>query len=294
MESLKIENLSKKYGNEHALDNLSFELNKGEIVGLLGQNGAGKSTLMKIITGVISKDSGKVYIMGKDIDSDHKEAKKLIAYLPENNPLYKDMYIREYLDYVSSFYNIENKVQRIEDIIDITGLKPVSTKKISQLSKGYKQRVGIAQAIIHDPEILILDEPISGLDPIQLIEIRELLTEIGKNKTILISSHILQEIEAVCNRIVIINNGKLIEDKTIDQLHKQTIKVEFKNSFDKVNFNSLANIDSIVEQSDRSFILYANEDIREDIFNLAVKLNNPILEINKEVFKLEDHFKNIA
>lgn len=205
--SVEIKNISKFYGSQKALDDVSFKVNMGEMLGFLGPNGAGKSTLMKIITGFIKASSGTVLVNGKNVDVDSIELKREIGYLPENNPLYADLYIAEYLEIVAGFYKLNDRQKRVREMIGLTGLEREKHKKIGALSKGYRQRVGLAQAMIHDPSVLILDEPTSGLDPNQLVQIRALISEIGREKTVILSSHILQEIEAICKRIVIINQG---------------------------------------------------------------------------------------
>jgi ABC-2 type transport system ATP-binding protein len=224
--SIKINNVTKIYGKQKALDNVSFQVNSGEIVGFLGPNGAGKSTLMKIITSFIPPTEGDVYVNGLNVLEHQKEVKKLIGYLPEQNPLYNEMYIVEFLNFVAGLYNIKNRVERIDKIIQLTGLEPEIEKKIGALSKGFKQRVGLAQAIIHDPKILILDEPTSGLDPNQIIEIRNLIKELGKEKTVLLSTHIMQEVDAICDKIIIISNGKIIADDTTENIHKNFNKIQ--------------------------------------------------------------------
>lgn len=210
--SLHIEHISKRYGRKLALDNVSLRLETGEIVGFLGPNGAGKSTLMKICTGCIAPDSGMVSVCGIPMDEENLAAKRLIGYLPEHNPLYLDMYVREYLMYVSGFYSIRNRKQRIDELIERVGLASECGKRIGQLSKGYRQRVGLAQALAHDPQVLILDEPTTGLDPNQLLEIRALIADIGKEKTVLFSTHIMQEAQALCRRVVVVNHGRIVAD----------------------------------------------------------------------------------
>lgn len=223
--SLEIKNISKKYGNQEALSNISFSLNKGDIVGFLGPNGAGKTTLMKIITSTLKQDSGEVIVFGKSTISEEIETKSVIGYLAEHNPLYKEMNVIEYLQFIASLYKIKD-FNIIENIISKTGLKNEKTKKIEALSKGYKQRVGIAASLIHNPKLLILDEPTTGLDPNQLVEIRNLITEIGKDKIILLSTHILQEIPKICNHIIIINKGKIVENIKMKELEKSKINLE--------------------------------------------------------------------
>lgn len=213
--SIKVENLSKFYGNQSALNEVSFDISKGEIVGFLGPNGAGKSTMMKILTGFIKPDQGEVFVNNMDMQVSGLKAKSHIGYLPEQNPLYKDMYVREYLDFIASVHQVN--LEHINEVVERVGLSLEAHKKVGQLSKGYQQRVGLAAAIIHDPEVLILDEPTTGLDPNQLREIRNLIKELGKEKTILLSTHIMQEVEAICNRVIIINKGKLLLNKRINE-----------------------------------------------------------------------------
>jgi ABC-2 type transport system ATP-binding protein len=224
--SININKVNKFYGNQQALTNVSFSLNKGEIVGFLGPNGAGKSTLMKIITCYLEQDSGKVQVCDLDTIEQNLKVKAKIGYLPENNPLYTHMYIKEYLTFVGRIYKVENLNNRVTEIIQQTGLTAEQNKKIDELSKGFKQRVGLAAALIHNPEILILDEPTTGLDPNQLLEIRNLIKEIGKDKTVLLSTHIMQEVNKMCNRVIIINKGKIVDDKLISNYQKNNIDLE--------------------------------------------------------------------
>ena len=224
--SITIEKVNKFYGKQQALTDVSFSLKKGEVVGFLGPNGAGKSTLMKIITCYLQQDSGKVQVCKLDTLQEDLQVKSRIGYLPENNPLYTDMYIKEYLLFVGDLYKINNLKMRVDEIIQQTGLTPEQGKKISQLSKGYKQRVGLAAALIHNPDILILDEPTTGLDPNQLVEIRNLIKEVGKDKTVLLSTHIMQEVDKICNRLIIINQGKIVDDQLISHFTKNNIDLE--------------------------------------------------------------------
>ena len=224
--SIAIQKLNKYYGKQQALTDVSFSLKKGEVVGFLGPNGAGKSTLMKIITCYIQQDSGKVQVCNLDTKEQDLQVKAKIGYLPEQNPLYTDMYIKEYLNLVGEIYKVENLNNRIDEIIKKTGLKPEQSKKIGELSKGFKQRVGLAAALIHNPEILILDEPTTGLDPNQLVEIRNLIKEVGKDKTVLLSTHIMQEVDKICNRVIIINKGEIVEDQLISNYQKNNIDLE--------------------------------------------------------------------
>ncbi len=220
--SITVTNLVKKYGTQYAVNDISFTVNKGEIVGFLGPNGAGKSTSMKIIAGYIAADNGKATVCGEEVNPQSLITKSKIGYLPEANPLYADMYVREYLEFVANVHRIHNKKEAIAKVIETTGLSIEANKKIGQLSKGYKQRVGLAAALIHDPEVLILDEPTSGLDPNQIVEIRELIKKLGANKTVLFSSHILQEVQAICDRVIIINKGNIVADDTLNNLIKNT------------------------------------------------------------------------
>ena len=224
--SIIIENLNKYYGSQKALSDISFSLKKGEIVGFLGPNGAGKSTLMKIICCYLKKDSGKIEICNLDLEENETFIKSKIGYLAENNPLYKNMYIKEYLYFIGALYKIQNLKSKIQEMVHTTGLQPEINKQIKSLSKGYKQRVGIAAALIHNPEVLILDEPTTGLDPNQLIEIRNLIKNIGKEKTVLLSTHIMQEVDKICDRVIIINKGKIIDDKLIADFQKHNINIE--------------------------------------------------------------------
>lgn len=224
--SIFIQNINKSYGNQIALSDVSLEIEKGEIVGFLGPNGAGKSTLMKIISSYISQDSGTVKVCNFNTAEQENESKKRIGYLPENNPLYKEMYIKEYLNFVASIYKIEDKKQRIEQMIQKVGLQSEQYKTIGELSKGYQQRVGLVAALLHNPEVLILDEPTTGLDPNQLEEVRKLIKEVGKDKTVLLSTHILQEVEKMCNRVVIINKGEIVSDKLISEYKKEKLDIE--------------------------------------------------------------------
>tara|TARA_B100000902_G_C27116591_1_gene816416 strand:- start:7 stop:708 length:702 start_codon:yes stop_codon:yes gene_type:complete len=224
--SIIIEKVNKSYSQKKALDNISFEIKKGEIVGFLGPNGAGKSTLMKIITCYLKQDNGKILVCNLDTQENDLLVKSKIGYLPEHNPLYKGMYIKEYLSFVGEIYKIDNLENRIKEIIKQTGLSPEKNKKIGSLSKGYKQRVGLAAALIHNPEILILDEPNTGLDPNQLIEIRNLIQEVGKEKTVLLSTHIMQEVDKMCNRVMIINKGKIVDDQLVSNYQKKGVDLE--------------------------------------------------------------------
>ncbi|WP_300571060.1 gliding motility-associated ABC transporter ATP-binding subunit GldA, partial [Flavobacterium sp.] len=242
--SIEVQNISKNYGTQKALDNVSFSVKKGEIVGFLGPNGAGKSTLMKILTTYINADEGQANVNGHDVNSDQKAVQQSVGYLPEHNPLYLDLYVREYLAFNADVYKVGKS--RIEEVITLTGLTPESHKKIGQLSKGYRQRVGLATALLHNPDVLILDEPTTGLDPNQLVEIRELIKNIGKDKTVFLSTHIMQEVEAICDRVIIINHGKIVTDTKLEKLVSedmtQVIEVEFDKAIKEELFGDLPNI----------------------------------------------------
>jgi ABC-2 type transport system ATP-binding protein len=299
--SIEIQEISKLYGKQKALDSVSLSINKGEIVGLLGPNGAGKSTLMKIITSFIPPTSGKVYIKGMDVQEESLKTRQFIGYLPENNPLYLDMYVKEYLQFVLGIYNLVHKVSAIKNIIELTGLGPEQTKKIGALSKGYRQRVGLAQALIHDPEILILDEPTSGLDPNQLTGIRQIISDLGKEKTIILSTHIMQEVEAICNRVVIIDQGKLVADdhtKALSNLgnRKVKIKVEFKESLNQNQLKKIPHLKNAVKINDKEWLLEAepNTDIRQDIFQFAVDNKFNVLSLTQSEEKMEDLFRRLT
>src|SRR6187401_1508803 len=248
--SIEVKNLLKVYGEQKAVNNISFKVDKGEIVGFLGPNGAGKSTTMKIITGYLEQSGGEAYVCGKNVSDDPLATKRKIGYLPELNALYYDMYVREYLGFVAEVHQVENQKTKIENVIELTGLTVESKKKIGQLSKGYKQRVGLAAALIHDPEVLILDEPTSGLDPNQIVEIREVIKQQGKDKTVLFSSHILQEVEAMCDRVIIINKGEIVANDKLSNLQKgnkdlHIVVVNFKEPVDKALFDRIGNADSV-------------------------------------------------
>jgi len=298
--SIEVKNLTKFYGEQAAVNSISFEVKKGEIVGFLGPNGAGKSTTMKIITGFIPSTSGEVKVCGKVVDVDSLDTRKLIGYLPENNPLYLDMYVKEYLTFVGNIYKIKNVKDRVAEMIKAVGLEVEQNKKIGMLSKGYRQRVGLAQAIIHDPEVLILDEPTSGLDPNQLVEIRELIKKIGKEKTVMLSTHIMQEVEAICDRVVIINKGDIVADgKTSELQHPEgqviTVYVEFEGEVSK---NQLAKISNVrkVEKVGKGWLFEgsANVDLRKQIAQYAQENKLLVLTLRIEEKRLEEVFKELT
>ncbi len=300
--SIVISNLTKSYGSQKAIDNISFQVNNNEIVGFLGPNGAGKSTTMKILTGYLEADSGTAIINGINVNTNSIEAKKQIGYLPESNPLYYEMYVKEYLEFIAGLHKISKGItSRINEVIDLTGLRPESKKKIGQLSKGYKQRVGLAAALIHDPEVLILDEPTSGLDPNQIIEIRELIRELGKNKTVLFSSHILQEVESICQRVIIINKGIVVADDTLSVLRSEnknshTIIVEFAENIDISLLKELNGVLNVEEEKPSSFRLETIDPdvVKKNLFSFSLENNLNILSLRSEQKSLENVFRNLT
>ena len=309
--SIEVNNLSKMYGAQIAVNAISFAIAKGEIVGFLGPNGAGKSTTMKMITGYLVADAGTVSVAGEMVSPDSLSAKKKIGYLPEANPLYYEMYVREYLAFISALHEIKNPKQAIEQVIQSTGLTVEANKKIGQLSKGYKQRVGLAAALIHDPEVLILDEPTAGLDPNQLAEIRELIQQLGKNKTILFSSHILQEVQAICDRVIIIDKGKLVADDTLSNLQKASngdaiVTVAFKEMIDPsllTLLNPVIQVETIQPIGDHSvaskgsvFKLTTSQpdSVKTQLLELSLKNKLNIVSLQSETNSLEDIFRNLT
>jgi len=297
MKGLQVENISKKYGNQQVLDQVSFQIDKGEIVGLLGPNGAGKSTIMKIITGYVQPDSGQVFVLGKKVSNRLLTTKQHIGYLPEHNPLYLDMYVREYLDFVASVYRIDKK--RLEQVIQETGLSPEAHKKIGQLSKGYRQRVGLGAALIHDPEILILDEPTTGLDPNQLVEIRSLIKKLGQDKTIILSTHIMQEVEQLADRVLIIDKGKILADESLKKLQtgqRQIIEVEFDMRIEREFLEKLPEIEEIENLMDNIWCLAfsTQQDMRPVIFDFANTHGLKILQMHRKNKNLEQLFKELT
>jgi gliding motility-associated transport system ATP-binding protein len=302
--SIAVKEISKRYGSQLAVNKISFEVHTGEIVGFIGPNGAGKSTTMKMITGTLSPDSGSVRINDLSALEHQREIRGMIGYLPENNPLYHEMYIREYLQYVAGLYNLKGKAarERISLVIEMTALSHEVGKKIGNLSKGYRQRVGLAQALIHDPEILVLDEPTSGLDPNQLVEIRNLVSTIGKEKTVLLSTHILQEVEAICDRVIIINNGGIVADENAQRLKEkgegttQTIHIELDEMTDPEIWKTLLFIDHVKSLDNKQFLLETHElrDIRGDIFNFAVSQGLTILSLSLKKKSLEEVFRKLT
>lgn len=297
--SIEVKNLFKYYGEQAAVRDISFEIKKGEIVGFLGPNGAGKSTTMKVITGFINASEGEVKVCGLPVDVDSLETRKLIGYLPEHNPLYLEMYVKEYLEFVGNVYKIKNVKSRVQEMVKAVGLELEQNKKIAALSKGYRQRVGLAAAIIHDPEVLILDEPTSGLDPNQLVEIRELIKNIGKSKTVMLSTHIMQEVEAICDRVIIINKGQIVADNTADALQhnevNQTVYVEFDGN---VNKNQLSKINGArkIEKVENGWLIEStdNLELRKNIAQFAQQNNLLVLTLKLEEKSLEEVFKELT
>lgn len=301
--SIIVENVSKNYGSRPALKNISFEIKSGEILGFIGPNGAGKSTMMKIICGIISADEGRIKINGFDIIDDSVKVKSITGYLPENNPLYNDLFIKEYLQYVSGIYKLGKKSDsRINEIIKLIGLEEEINKKTGQLSKGFRQRVGLAQAILHNPDVLILDEPTSGLDPNQIIDIRNLISELGKEKTVMLSTHIIQEVEAICDRVLIINKGEIVADDKAQNIQSYgkdmqfTIMVEFSESFDENNLLNISGIEKIKPLSNKCWLIQAadNKDLRPEIFKFAVENNLTVISLQRKDKSLEDVFRELT
>ena len=296
--SITVNHLSKMYGAQKAVDDISFTVNKGEIVGFLGPNGAGKSTTMKIITGYLTASTGSATVCGIPVTENSNESKKKIGYLPEANPLYYDMYVREYLDFVTNIHTVKNKKEKIEEVIKTVGLTVEANKKIGQLSKGYKQRVGLAAALIHDPEVLILDEPTTGLDPNQIIEIRELIKKLGADKTVLFSSHILQEVQAICDRVIIINKGKIVADDLLENLlgnkHFNELKLEIKEVVQEDFFEGIENI----TQVNANTWLFKTDDadaLRRRLMEISLKKNLNIISLQSETAgSLEDIFRTLT
>ncbi|HKM93380.1 MAG TPA: gliding motility-associated ABC transporter ATP-binding subunit GldA [Prolixibacteraceae bacterium] len=300
--SIEVKNITKTFGKQLALSNVSFRIDEGEIVGFLGPNGAGKSTLMKILTGYLPADSGKAFIDGLLVGYNHIDFRSKIGYLPEHNPLYLEMYIREYLLMVAGFYKIKNRSERVKEMIDMTGLTPEASKKIGALSKGYRQRVGLAQALIHNPDVLILDEPTSGLDPNQLDEIRHLITGISQNKTVMLSTHIMQEVEAICNRVIIINKGQIIADgptaqiNTISKTRAQRVLFATIENIDLQYIAQLPFVSTIEENSPNDIIVTSSQssDIRPELFKVAVSKGWTLLSLVEQSSSVENIFRELT
>ena len=299
--SIAVKNLTKIYGAQKAVNNISFQVSKGEIVGFLGPNGAGKSTTMKIITGYLEATGGNATVCGEDVGTHSISTKKKIGYLPESNALYYEMYVREYLEFVANVHQIKDAKEAIQKVIETVGLTPESSKKIGQLSKGYKQRVGLAAALIHDPEVLILDEPTSGLDPNQIVEIREVIKKLGQDKTVLFSSHILQEVEAICDRVIIINKGTIVADDKLSNLQKgnnsnQYVIVQFKENVDEDTLNQLNGIINIQRLEAGAWKLKTDnpEKLRKQLLELSIKNNLNIVSLQSENNSLENIFRSLT
>lgn len=295
--SIEVKDISKSYGAQKALDTVSFSINKGEIVGFLGPNGAGKSTLMKILTTFLNADEGSAIVNGHDVAQQQKGVQKSVGYLPEHNPLYLDLYVREYLAFNADIYKVSKS--RIEEVIILTGLTPEAHKKIGMLSKGYRQRVGLATALLHDPEVLILDEPTTGLDPNQLVEIRELIKNIGKNKTVFLSTHIMQEVEAICDRVIIINQGKIVTDKKLGSLmntNEQVIEVAFDFRVEEPLINKIPHLVSHKNIHDFTWELTfsAEKDMRPALFDFAKENGLTLVQLNLKNKNLETLFREMT
>lgn len=301
--SIQVQNITKQYGAQKAVNNISFNVEPGEIVGFLGPNGAGKSTTMKILTCFLPQTQGKAEVCGFDVTENPIDVRKNIGYLPEHNPLYLDMYVREYLQFTAKMHGLEGKVNsRVDEIIEKTGITPERKKKIGQLSKGFRQRVGLAQALLHDPKVLILDEPTSGLDPNQISEIRNLIKETGKDRTVLLSTHIMQEVEALCDRVIIINKGQIVANDDTQNLKKRfksgqaTIQAEFKGEVNEKMLKTVAGVATAKHIGNNKWQITANnpDDIKELLFRFAVDNNLVILGMNQETQRLEDVFQQLT
>lgn len=300
--SIQVSELSKVYGEQRAVDAISFELKKGEITGFLGPNGAGKSTTMKMITGFLPPTSGKASVCGFDIVSQSLEVRKRVGYLPESNPLYYDMYVREFLEFVAGVHQLgKTSTKRIAAVIEQTGLQPEQHKKIGALSNGYKQRVGLAQALLHDPEVLILDEPTTGLDPNQLADIRQLIKELGANKTVILSTHIMQEVEALCDRVIIINKGKIIADDKLSLIRENSsgngyLQVTFAEPVTEADLLAIPGITRVVAREDHSWQLFTGQvdEVRKNLLQFALINNRNILSLQSNSQSLETIFRELT
>ncbi|WP_323788412.1 gliding motility-associated ABC transporter ATP-binding subunit GldA [Psychroserpens sp.] len=295
--SIEVENISKVYGDQKALDNISFSVNKGEIVGFLGPNGAGKSTLMKILTTYINASEGRANVNSFDVTESKQQVQNSVGYLPEHNPLYLDMYVKEYLTFNASVYSTSKT--RVNDVIELTGLSPEAHKKIGQLSKGYRQRVGLANALLHEPEVLILDEPTTGLDPNQLVDIRHLIKTVGKDKTVFLSTHIMQEVEAICDRVIIINKGRIVADKKLKELRddkEQIVIVEFDYRVEDAFLLKLPNAKTVKNTHDFVYEITfsTSEDMRSHVFDFAHDNELKILQLNQKNASLESLFRELT
>jgi len=298
--SIQVKNLSKQYGSQKAIDEISFSLEQGEIVGFLGPNGAGKSTTMKILTGCLKPGSGKAFINGIDVAENPVASKKITGYLPESNPLYGDMYIREYLSFIADIHRLSHKKKAVEEIIDLVRLSPEANKKIGQLSKGFKQRVGLAAALIHQPEVLILDEPTTGLDPNQIVEIREVIRAYGKKRAVLFSTHILQEVEAICDRVIIINQGKIIADNSLGNLHSQQgpklVRLVLGESVDETVWKEMTSLKAFRRVGEFEWELEGDdpEKLKKQLLALSLQNNWNLVSLQSESRSLEDIFRGLT
>ncbi|MCC7244964.1 MAG: gliding motility-associated ABC transporter ATP-binding subunit GldA [Saprospiraceae bacterium] len=300
--SVNVQHLTKIYDQQIAVNDLSFQVGKGEVLGFLGPNGAGKTTSMKIITGYLPQTNGKVEVCGIDIEADPMGSKAKIGYLPEHNPLYRDMYVREYLTFTGNLHKIAKVKMQVEEMIERTGLVSHRHKRISELSKGYRQRVGLAQAMLHNPEVLILDEPTSGLDPNQIVEIRQLIKDLGKEKTVILSTHILGEVEAVCDRAIIINKGKLVANAPVQELKQRfsgqnIVTVEFSQKVDERQLSGIHHVIQVKPTNEKlkwQLVSDQSHDIRADIFNFAVANRLTLLEMHREQHTVEEVFQQLT
>ncbi len=298
--SVKVSNLTKNYGEQKAVNDISFDIKTGQIVGFIGPNGAGKSTTMKILTGYLPPTSGEAFVNDLNIFEHSLEIRRQIGYLPEHNPLYPEMYIKEFLEYVAGIYKVKADKTLIDKTIEMTGLGREQHKKIGALSKGYRQRVGLAQALIHNPSVLILDEPTTGLDPNQIVEIRNLISEIGKEKTVMLSTHIMQEVEAICDRIIILNQGKIVADKIREEIHTATNQqlmsfvVEFETNVEIDKIKQIENVKNVLEVDKLKFVIQSDKDIRKNVFDFAVKNNVAVLSMQKKEKSLEEIFQELT
>lgn len=297
--SIIVSGLTKIYGTQRAVDAISFEVKPGEVLGFLGPNGAGKSTTMKILTGYLPQSEGSASVCGFDVEKQSMEARRHIGYLAENNPLYTDLYVKEFLLFVAALNQVKHKAKRVGEMIQLTGLEREQLKKIGALSKGYRQRVGIAQALLHDPEVLILDEPTSGLDPNQLTEVRQMIRELGKEKTVILSTHIMQEVQAICSRVVIINKGKIVADDSIERLQQRSsgetvILVSFKQETTKSKLKEIRNVMSVETAGENKWKISGSKGLQETIFQFAVANQLTITSLNEEQQSLEEVFKELT
>ncbi len=299
--SVQVKHLTKIYGAQRAVDDVSFEAKRGEVLGFLGPNGAGKSTTMKILTCFIPQTTGKAEVCGFDVENDPMEVRRRIGYLPEHNPLYKEMYVKEYLGFVARLHGVKNGTKRVAEMIERTGLGREQHKLIGTLSKGYRQRVGLAQAMLHDPDVLILDEPTSGLDPNQLVEIRSVIKQLGKEKTVIFSTHIMQEVQALCDRVLIINKGRIVANDPIERLqnrvsNEMVVTIEFNKATHEGKLRQIRHVQRAEHLGNNRWRLTSNadNDIRSDIFRYAVENQLVLLEMHKEVFSVEDVFQELT